>query len=517
MAGIRITMSSLKQILLLKSLGTGKKTIARLTGVSKTTMNDYFDQIARKGYILQDLIRMDEPALEALFTNDKESEEITRYNTLKELFPYFSEELRKVGVNRMILWQEYKEKHPLGYSYSQFCYHYQQWATSSRTSLHIEQKPGDKVYVDFAGKKYPIVDRYTGEIREVEMLVATLGFSGLTYIEFCPSQKKEDFLHCLENAFQYFGGVPLACVPDNLKSGVTRASRYEPGIARDLEDLANHYGLAIVPTRSCKPQDKAWVERMVNIIYSRVYAVLRNDVFHDIGSLNQARLPLLDNHNTMKMQNRDDSRRSLFEREERHLLRPLPQDRFEIKTCLNLTVGTNYHVYLKRDRHYYSAPHRYCGKRCKVIYTARHVSIYLNGEQIAFHLRDYSSNRYTTNPDHMPENHKYVLGLSPEKLLQRGKQIAPEVQQYIQAILNKPMYIEQAFRSCEGILSFSRKVGKDRLIAACRRGIKFNVFTYTFICNTIKNHFDNEEWEDQQLTQSTLPLHDNIRGAQEYQ
>jgi len=516
MAGTRINMSSLKQILLLRSLGTGKKKIAGQTGISKTTINDYFCHITRKGYVLQDLIQMEEPALEVLFTDAKESEEIARYNALKELFPYFSEELGRVGVNRMVLWQEYKSKHPAGYSYSQFCYHYQQWTASSKTSLHIEQKPGDKVYVDFAGKKHPIVDRNTGEIREVEMLVATLGFSGLTYFEFCPSQKKEDFLHCLENALHYFGGVPLACVPDNLKSGVTKASRYEPRIARDLEDLANHYGVAIVPTRSRKPQDKAWVERMVSIIYSRVYAVLRNDVFHDIGSLNQARLPLLENHNNMKMQDRDDSRRNLFEREERHLLRPLPKDRFEIKTYLKLTLGTNYHVYLKRDRHYYSAPHRYCGERCKVIYTARHVSIYLNGEQIAFHLRDYSSNRYTTNPDHMPENHKYVLGLSPEKLLQRGEQIAPEVQQYIQAILNKPMYIEQAFKSCEGILSYGKKVGKDRLIAACRRGILYNVFTYTFIKNTINNHLDNVE-EDQPSTQCILPLHENIRGAQQYQ
>ncbi len=516
MAGTRITMSSLKQILLLRSLGTGKKTIAKQTGVSKNTINEYLDQITSKGYVLHDLIQLEEPVLEALFADDQGNEEIARYNSLKELFPHFSEELRRVGVNRMVLWQEYKTKYAAGYSYSQFCYHYQQWSAASKTSLHIEQKPGDKVYVDFAGKKFHIVDRHTGELIEVEMLVSTLGFSGLTYIEFCPSQKKEDFLYCVENTLHYFGGVPLACVPDNLKSGVTRASRYEPGIARDLEDLANHYGIAIVPTRSRKPQDKAWVEKMVNIIYSRVYAPLRNEVFHDIASLNQARLPLLEKHNSMQMQDRDDSRRSLFEREEQHLLRPLPKDRFEIKYHLKLTVGTNYHVYLKRDKHYYSVPYRFCRKRCKVIYTAKHVSIYLDGEQIAFHLRDQTSNRYTTNPDHMPENHKYVLGLSPENLLQRGEQIAPEVKQYIQVILNKPMYIEQAFRSCEGILSFGRKAGKERLITACQRGIMFNVYTYTFISNTIKNHLDQVEPELEQPTQLPLPFHENIRGAQDY-
>ncbi len=282
-----------------------------------------------------------------------------------------------------------------------------------------------------------------------------------------------------------------------------------------MEDLANHYGVAIVPTRSRKPQDKAWVERMVNIIYSRVYAVLRNDIFHDIHSLNQARLPLLEKHNALKMQDRDYSRRELFEREERQLLRPLPNDRYEIKYYLKLTLGTNNHVYIKRDHHYYSAPHRYIGQRCKVIYSARCVSIYLNGEQIAFHLRGTSSSRYTTNPDHLDKGKRYVLGLSPEKLLEMGKQVAPEVEQYLQVILSKPVYVEQAFKSCEGVLSFSRKVGKDRLVAACRRGILFNVYAYSFIKNTLDNHYD--KIEDQPSDQYVLPLHENIRGAQQYQ
>ena len=514
MAGTMITMSSLKQILLLRSLGTGKNKIAFSTGISKTTINGYLDQITRKGYILQDLIQMEEPALEALFTDARGHDEIQRFNELKEQFPYFMEELRRVGVNRMVLWQEYKEKYHSGYSYSQFCYHFQKWHASNKSSLHIEQKPGDKLYVDFAGKKFPIVDPNTGEVTEVEMLVATLGFSGLTYIEFCQSQKKEEFLYCIENALIYFGGVPLACVPDNLKSGVTKACRYEPKIAKDMEDLANHYGIAIVPTRSRKPQDKAWVERMVNIIYSRVYAVIRNKVFHTIHSLNQERLPLLEIHNALQMQDRDYSRRELFEREERQLLRPLPKDRYEIKYYLKLTLGSNTHVHIAREHHFYSAPHRFIGQRCKVIWSVRCVSIYLNGEQIAFHLRGTSSTRYTTNPDHLDKGKQYVLGLSPEKLLEKGRQVSPEVEQYLQAILNKPMYVEQAYKSCEGVLSFSRKVGKERLSAACRRGIRFHTYTFVFIKNTLGHHFD--KIEDQPSAQYTLPLHENIRGAENY-
>ena len=442
MSGIKITTSSLKQILLLRSLGTGKNKIATITGRSRVTINAYLDQIARKGYILQDLIKMDEPALEALFNSAEGAEDIQRFNDLKNLFPYFEEELRRTGVNRMVLWEEYKEKKPEGYSYSQFCYHFQQWTAQNKSSLHIEQKPGDKVYVDFAGKKFPLVDGYTGEITEVEMLVVTLGFSGLTYFEFCTSQQKEDFLYCFENALFYFGGVPQACVPDNLKSGVTKACRYEPTIARDMENVANHYGIAVVPARSRKPQDKAWVERMVNIIYSRVYARLRNEVFHDIYTLNQARLPLLEKHNGLKMQDRPYNRRELFERQERALLKELPSERFEIKYYLRLTLGGNNHIYIKREHHYYSAPYRFIGKRCKVIFTARSVSIYYNGQQIAFHLRHTSSTRYTTNPEHLRKDHQYVLGLSPQELLSRGRGISPVVEQYLKEILAKPVYIE---------------------------------------------------------------------------
>jgi transposase len=512
MAGTRITMSSLKQILLLRSLGTGKNKIARITNVSKVTINDYLDQITCKCYVLQDLIQMDEPALEALFSNDRENDEILRYNDLKNLFPYFTEELGRVGVNRMVLWQEYKEKNPQGYSYSQFCYHFQQWNAGRKSSLHIEQKPGDKLYVDFAGKKFPIVDRATGEVNEIEMLVATLGFSGLTYIEFCQSQKKEDFLYAVENALIYFGGVPQALVPDNLKSGVTRSCRYEPRIARDMEDLANHYGIAIVPTRSREPQDKAWVERMVNIIYSRVYAALRNETLYDIHSANLAQKPLLEKHNGLKMQDRDYSRRELFDTQERHLLRPLPKTRYEIKHYLSLKLGGNNHVYIKRERQYYSAPYRFIGQSCTVIYTVRWVSIYLAGEQIAFHLR--SGKLYTTNPDHLPQEKRYMLDLNPETLLARGRKISPVVETYLQEILNKPVYIEQAYKSCEGVLSFARKVDHQRLIAACERGIQIRVFTYGFINNLLTHQID--KLQDQQPLQYTLPLHDNIRGAEHY-
>lgn len=422
------------------------------------------------------------------------------------------EELRRVGVNRMVLWQEYKEKNPGGYSYSQFCYHFQHWNSSQKSSLHIEQKPGDKLYVDFAGKKFPIVDRQTGEKTFLEMLVVTLGYSGLTYIEFCLSQKQEDFLYAFENALIYFGGITRAVVPDNMKSAVTKACRYEPVIARDLEDLANHYGIAIVPARRYEAQDKAWVERMVNIIYSRVYAALRNETLHDVHEANLARIPLLEKHNGLKMQDRDYSRRELFENEERSLLRPLPVERYEIKHYLSLKLSGNNHVYIKRERQYYSAPHRFIGQSCKVIYTVRWVSIYVDGEQVAFHLR--RGLRYTTNPDHLPHEKRYMLELNPDTLLARGRKISTVVESYLREILNKPVYPEQAYKSCEGVLSFARKADSQRLVAACERGIQLEVYTYGFIKNMLSRQMD--KLQEPASLQYTLPLHENVRGASQY-
>jgi transposase len=358
-----------------------------------------------------------------------------------------------------------------------------------------------------------IADPYTGEIKEVEVFVAVLGYSGKTYVRACESQRKEDFLSCIVRTLNYYGGVPKVLVPDNLKSAVDKANAYEAEINRDLLDLGNHYDMAILPARSLKPRDKAWVERMVQIVYTRIYAPLRNQVFTNLDKLNDAIAEYLEKHNNIPLQGRQESRNIIFENEEKGHLNPLPQDYWELKEYLQVKVMKNCHVQLHLDRHYYSVPYHYIGQKIKLVYTVTYVSVYFNGERIAYHLRDRTPYKYTTVKDHLPSTHQFVSEWNPVKFIEWAGRIHPDVESYIRKILDNKSYPEQTYRSCVGILSFEKKAGKDRLIAACQRASSFGVYNYKVIGQIINNRLDRVEPKTNQIT---MPLHENIRGANYY-
>jgi transposase len=410
MARRTIEMEVKKQISILQSLGYAKKAIARELGLSRNTVKSYLDVSE---------------------INDSECNSDTRKDDLQNFFPYCQSELPRKGVTRQILWGEYRIRYPDGYSYSQFCEYLKQYLDRKDISLHIEQQPADKLYIDFAGSKMSIADPYTGEIKEVEVFVAVLGYSGKTYVRACESQRKEDFLSCIVRALNYFGGVPRVLVPDNLKSGVDKANPYEAEINRDLLDLGNHYDMAILPARSLKPRDKAWVERMVQIVYTRIYAPLRHQVFTNLDKLNDAIAEYLEKHNNVPLQGRTESRNLLFNTQEKNHLQPLPQDYWELKEYLQVKVMKNCHVQLHRDRHYYSVPYHHIGQKVKLVYTATYVSVYLNGERIAYHLRDRVPHKYTTLKEHLPSSHQFVSEWNPSKFIQWAGHIHPDVESYI--------------------------------------------------------------------------------------
>jgi transposase len=492
MANRAVSMEVIKQIGLLNQLGYGKKTIARELGISRNTVKNYLSPPAE----------------------GQEGQVPDRKEVLFNFFPYCKKELGRKGVTRQILWGEYRGKHPEGYSYTQFCEYFNQWLRHTDASLHIEQHPGDRMYIDFTGAKLSIVNPDTGEIIPVEVFVSVLGYSGLTYVRACFSQKKEDFLPCIVHALNYYGGVPRVLVPDNLKSGVDKASSYEAEINRDLLDLGNHYGMAILPARSRKPRDKAWVERMVQIIYTRIFAPLRNQVFTSLGSLNKAIGERLEEHNSLAFQQREESRRELFEAHEKACMQPLPVDRYELKEYLCVRVMKNCHVQLHKDRHYYSVPYTCIGQKVKIVYTATSVSIYCRGERIAYHLRDTKPYSYTTVKEHLPSTHRFVSEWNPEKFIRWAERIHPDVKAYITAVLENKSYPEQTYRSCAGILSFDRKAGRERLIAACQRASGYGVYNYKVIEQIINRKLDRVDPNPAQ--QQTLPFHKNIRGAGYY-
>jgi transposase len=515
MAGKLINMNIIKQIIRLSQNGESKQGISNTLKISRNTVKRYLQLIHIKGWQSDLLMQMEDLDLEALFTASDEPDP-ERYEHLAELFPTYEKELKRTGVNRWVLWWEYKQKHSDAYSYSQFCYHLQQYFKHKKVTMHFEHVAGDKLYVDFTGKKLSIVDRQTGEIKDVEIFVATLGCSQLTYVEALISQKKEQFIKASQNALHYFGGVPRVLVCDNLKSGVTKASNYEADLNEDYLAMANHYGTTVLPTRSAKPRDKALVEKHVSFIYSRIFAPLRDRIFYSIEELNEAIRELLEKLNNEPFQGRDYSRRENFEGEERQTLSPLPSDRYEIIEYAYATVLKISHVHLSRDKHYYSVPYRHIGDKVTLAYTHSNVSIYYKNERIAFHQRNYKKYGYTSVKEHLPSQHQFIAEWSPEKFTRWALSIDPAVEAFIKKVLEAKVYPEQAYRSCVGILSFDKKIGRERLIKACKRATHFNTYNYKIIERIIQSKHDLLPLEDEVPLQQTLPLHENIRGASYY-
>jgi transposase len=369
MAGKSIMMSKLKQILLQRSNGISLQTISKSLDISRNTVKKYLRLVDVRGYNPAELLEISEEDIEALL--DESAQPMAeRQRSLEELFPYFEQELQRTGVNRGVLWGEYRRQYPDGYGYSQFCERLRQWLATQSATLHLEHHPGDKLFLDFTGKKLSITDPETGELIPVEVFVAILGYSQLTYVEAVFTQQLPDCARAVENAFIYFGGVTRVLVPDNMKTAVRKADKFEAQLNGLFLELANHYQTGVLPARSYKPRDKSLVEGAVNIAYSRIFAPLRNQVFHSLKTLNEAIAGLLEAHNNLSFQRKPQSRRQVFEAEERPTLLPLPADRFEIKQYREVTVMKNCHVHLHDDRHYYSVPYRYIGKKVKLVYSA---------------------------------------------------------------------------------------------------------------------------------------------------
>ena len=331
MANKTINMSKLRQMLRLFAQGESKLKISTLTGVSRNTLKKYLKTYERLGLNITEINKKTDHELDVLFGENVLPEPSDKYKTLETYFPKMEKELKKRGITRQILWESYIITHPDGYKRSQFNYHYQQWIKRSKPVMHIEHVAGDKMYIDFAGEKLHLENIDTGEISDVEVFISVLGASQLTYVEGILSQKREDLITSCVHTVEYYGGVPRAIVPDNVKSAVTKSDRYEPTLNQAFENFASHYSTTILPARAYKPKDKSLVEGAVRIAYRRIYSVLDKKVFHTLEELNVAIREIVEIHNNTKFSGRPYSRRTLFEEVERATLNPLPDVPFEFK------------------------------------------------------------------------------------------------------------------------------------------------------------------------------------------
>ena len=509
-------MIKIRQILRLHCQGRSKVQIAVQTGVSRNTLKKYLKEFTESKLTFEEISELSDKDLEDLFVKPEEKPVNVKLQTLFNLFPSMDKELKKKGVTRYMLWEQYRRDHPDGFGKSQFKHYFAQWKAQVNPTMRMEHKAGDKLYVDFAGDKLNIIDPQTGELQPVEVFVAILGASQLTYVEAVMTQQKEDFIAACENSMYYYGGVPAAIVPDNLKSAVTKSSKYEPVLNDTFADFAEHYGTTILPARAYRPRDKALVENAVKIVYSRIYTKVRSGNYDSLDELNIAIKAALEEHNSAFLRGRNYSRRQQFEEVERATLMPLPPLRYELKKHLFATVAKNGHVGLSDDKHYYSVPYRFIGRKVKILYSRHSVEIYYNYERIALHKRTKSAYHYTTDKDHLASTHRFVSEWTPERFTSWAESIHEDVKLYILKILDRKQHPEQAYKSCMGILSFAKKVGNERLIKACQRALGYGAYNYKTIQKILEKELDKRD-EPDETDQLVMPFHDNIRGENYYQ
>lgn len=516
MANQRINMQKLKKLLELTISGTTRRSISTILGIHRKTVSDY-------QFLLKNHFGDTFPLLENL-----SEEELWKIVTLKGtptlkddlflLFPTYEKRLSKVGYTKRLVWEEHISEGKATSSYSQFCRIYGQWEGTQRLTMRMEHKAGDKLFIDFAGTKLHIFDPKTGEKTAVEVFVAILGYSQLTFCQAVYSQKKDDFLTVLANCLTFFGGVTLAIVPDNLKSAVTKASRYEPDINESLADFGEHYQTTIYPTRSNSPKDKSLVEGMVNILYTRVYTQIMKQEFTSLNALNEAIRALVFEHNQKPFQGKTDSRQMRFDQVEQQTLRSLPTTRYELKYTQLAKVHPDCHVKLAVDKRYFSVPYKYCRLQVKLRYTAEVVEIYHNYQRIAIHERFKGIGSHSTIKEHLPPTHQWVMNWSPDFFIKQAEKIGENTAKTIQQVLYSKKYPEQAYKTCAGILALAKKanIGQKRLEDACERVLAYDHVSLKRVIGILDTGLDMEPVFDRENS-IIIPLHGNIRGAGHYQ
>lgn len=428
---------------------------------------------------------------------------------------YLHTERKKPGVTLQLLHQEYLAQHPTGYQYTQFCDYYRRWCQARRLSMRQVHQAGEKLFVDYSGKKPTMVDPDTGEVRAVELFVAVCGASNYTFAEATATQQVGDWLRSHVHAFEFFGGVPAVVVPDQLKSGVTGSCRYEPALQRSYDELAGHYGTVILPARPARPRDKAKAEVGVQVAQRWILACLRHETLIGLGALNRRIRELLAVLNDREMRHYRTSRRALFVALDQPALQPLPATRFEPGAWKWVRANIDYHVEL--EGHCYSVPFTLRQERLELRYTATTVEIFHQGHRVAVHVRQFVRGRHTTVAAHMPHSHQQHLEWSPARLIHWGGTLGPSVEALVTTMLDARAHPEQGYRSCLGLLRLGKQYGEARLDAACARALRGGARSYRHVASILKTGLDRLAAASEAPAEQPALLHDHLRGPHYYQ
>ena len=505
-------MRKIREILRLKyECGRSNRDIGQSCGIGSSTVSEYLQRVRMAGLAWPLPEGLSDQALEQRLFPPPISRDTARL--LPDFHEIHNELQSRRGVTLNLLWQEYKEQHPDGYQYSWFCQHYRAWSARLDVVMRHEHRAGEKLFVDYAGQTREVVDPITGAIRQAQIFVAVLGASNYTYAEATWSQQIEDWIGSHVRALAFFGGVPEAIVPDNLKSGVNKACRYEPDINPTYHDLARHYQTVVLPARVRKPRDKAKAEAGVLLVERWILARLRKHTFFSLAELNREITRLLQRLNTHPFKKLPGSRQSCFAQLDRPALKPLPPVPYELARWKKATVHLDYHVEV--EGHYYSVPYRLVKKQVDIRYTATTVECLYLGERVASHPRLDQRGRHTTIKEHMPIQHQQYQEWTPARFIRWAATIGPETARLTETLLANRAHPQQAYRSLLGILRLAKSYDKSRLEAACSRALRINALSYRSIESILKSGLDRTALPEAPANGPPVE-HDNIRGAAYY-
>jgi transposase len=465
-------MTKYREILRLHSRGISSRGIAVSLECSRNTIRKTLSRAEEEGICWPLPETMTDKALEqALF-----GEHTGTQSRKQPDFEYVHREMAKKGVTLSLVWNEYCQTCRIegshAFMYSQFCNLYQQYAATTKATLHIEHKPGERMEVDWAGDTASLQDTITGKSIPVYVFVAVLPCSGYAYAEGFLSRNQESWISAHVHTYQFFGGVSRILVPDNLKTGVSKADWYSPVINRVYHEMAEYYGTAVIPTGVRKPKEKASVEGAVGLLSTWATAALRNRQFLSLAELNEAMWQKLSDFNHKPFQKKPGSRESAFA-EERPFLMALPDKPFEMSFWKVATVQLNYHI--ATDKMNYSVPYEYIKHTVDVRLTQNMVEVFFQGTRIASHRRLYGlPGQYSTVVEHMPEKHRQYTQWNAERFIRWAADIGPFTEQAVKALLASRKVEQQSYKSCIALLKLADTHSITRLEEACKK-----VLTYT--------------------------------------
>lgn len=464
-------MTNYKEILRLGSLGLNNSQIAEGLDVSRTTVIAILKKTKEKGLTYEKASKLTNKELSNLIYPKGEPK--TGYKMPD--YEYVHKEMSKSGTNLTLLWLEYcdkcREAGEIPYKSTQFNKYYSDYVNKTKATMHINRKPGELMEVDWAGQTAKLVNTDTGGEIKAYIFVATLPYSGYSYVEAFLSQDQESWTKGHVNAYQFFGGSTRILVPDNLKTGVAKVTKSEIIINKTYQELAEYYDTAVIPARVRKPKDKAMVEGVVGIISTWILAAIRKQEFFSLVDLNEVILEKLNDFNNKPFQKKEGSRRSLFE-EEKMFLQPLPIHPFEYAKWKIATVQYNYHVYVEGEN--YSVPYEYIKCNVDVRISKNTVEVFYEGNRICSHRRLYGrANQYSTLESHMPQEHKKYIEWNGERFKSWALKIGANTLKVVENLMSTRKIEEQGYKSCMALLKLSDKYSVKRLEAACEKALTF--------------------------------------------